>query len=218
MMADYLNKPILTCTVDARGRVSDVKATAPDAASRLQAELPFRLELPEAAVAADSKWERPFAIKLDPPAGTGERSTPFRAWLWKRSRRRGTTFKVSTSLKTVPKEVAELQPLLPWLWEGSVTFDPRAKRYLGAKLAVAREYPNHAGAGSKFSFSSASRKSGSIPSLLEGVGEVELSPKEPSPPPLPAKPGGESEKLRLALLKAARTGFKLEELAGVTQW
>lgn len=153
-MSDYLNKPILTAKVDPRGRVSDVRAVVNDAAARLQAELPFRIELPETAIADVAKWERPFTIRLDPPVGTGEIHEAIQTYSIEKREAARTLVKVSTSLKTPPKEVAELQPLLPWLWEGTITLEPAAKKYLGAKLKVSREYPNHQGVGSKFAFSS----------------------------------------------------------------
>jgi hypothetical protein len=147
--SDYLNKAILTAKVDARGRVSEVKATVADAASRLQAELPFRIELPEAK---SEKWERAFTIRLDPPAGTGEQVEALQSFAIEKTDGPRTTVKVGTSLKSPPKEIAEMQPLLPWLWEGTVTLE--GQRYAGAKLSVSREYPNHQGVGSKFSFAS----------------------------------------------------------------
>jgi len=151
-MAAYLNTPLLTAKIDARGRISDVKAVFPDAALRLQEELPFRILLPDEALTADSKWERPFTIKLDPPAGTGEVHEAVQSFAVEKLDAARTVFKVGTSMKSPPKEVADLQPLLPWLWEGTVTI--AGGRYQGSKLAVSRDYPNHAGAGSKFSFRS----------------------------------------------------------------
>lgn len=150
--AAYLNKPILTAKIDPRGRVSDVTATVGDAAARLQAELPFRVELP-AELKDDTKWERAFTIKLDPPVGTGETHEASQSFAVEKRDGARTTIKLGTSLKSPPKEVAELQPLLPWLWEGTVTLE--GSRYAGAKLSVNREYANHQGAGSKFAFASA---------------------------------------------------------------
>ncbi len=150
MMAEYLSKPILTAIIDTRGRVSDVQATFPDAAQRLQQELPFRVLLPEGAIAADTKWDREFPIKL----GAGETHDATQSFAVEKLDPARTLFKVRTSLKTEPKEHADLQPLIPWLWEGTVSFDPAAKKYLGAKLSVVRETANYAGAGSKFSFRS----------------------------------------------------------------
>jgi hypothetical protein len=100
----------------------------------------------------EPKWERPFTIKLEPPAGTGEQFEAFANYSIEKTDGPRTTVKVSTSLKEPPKEVAQMQPLLPWLWEGTVTLE--GKWYQGAKLSVSREYPNHQGAGSKFKFES----------------------------------------------------------------
>lgn len=150
-VADYLNKTLLTVRVDTRGRVSEVRASGGDAAARLQAELPFRVILPEGS---EPKWEREFAIRLDPPAGTGEKHDAVQSFSREKIEGARTWIRVSTSLKSPPKEVAELQPLLPWLWEGTIEFDVNSGTYLGAKLTIEREYPNHAGVGTRFVFSS----------------------------------------------------------------
>ncbi|CAN5254387.1 hypothetical protein BH11PLA2_BH11PLA2_30550 [soil metagenome] len=146
-VAEYLNKPILTAKVDTRGRVSEVKAKTPDAASRLQAELPFRFECP---AEVSTKWERTFGIKLDPPAGTGENFDALQVF----TPGEKDTFTLVTSLKSPPKDAAELQPLLPFLWEGTVTFDVAAGQYRGSKLVVKKEIADHQGKGTKFVFES----------------------------------------------------------------
>lgn len=150
-VADYLNKTLLTVRVDTRGRVSEVKASGGDAAARLQAELPFRVILPEGS---ETKWEREYAIRLDPPTGTGETHDAVQSFSRDKVEGARTWIRVSTSLKAPPREVAELQPLLPWLWEGTIEFDMKSGFYQGAKLAIEREYPNHAGVGTRFVFSS----------------------------------------------------------------
>ena len=61
-MAAFLNTPIVTVRVDPQGKLVEVK-DAKGGAARLQAELPFRLTLPNAAPAAGQAWDRPFAVK-----------------------------------------------------------------------------------------------------------------------------------------------------------
>lgn len=154
-MGDYLRKPILAAKVDPLGRVLEAKGPAGEqAAARLQTELPFRVVLPEAAVAVNGTWERPFAVRLDPPAGTGESHDAVQTFTLKAAADGRAVIGVATELRKAPTAAADLQPLLPWLWAGEVTVEPQTGVYAGAKLAVKRELPNHAGAGSRFAFES----------------------------------------------------------------
>jgi hypothetical protein len=148
-VAQHLNKTILTATVDARGRVSEVKTDNAASAARLKAELPFRIEWPETAAA---KWSRDFAITLDPPAGTGE---AFDAVQIHEATDMPGQYRITTSLKKPPTDAAELQPLLPFLWEGTITIDPQSRQYQGCKLAVQKTIEGHQGKGTKFKFESA---------------------------------------------------------------
>jgi hypothetical protein len=51
-MAGFLNAPIVVVRVDSRGRLVEVKESKGGSRARLQAELPFRMILPEAANSA----------------------------------------------------------------------------------------------------------------------------------------------------------------------
>ena len=154
-VAEFLNKPILTASVNAFGSVANIKATTGEqAVARLQAELPFRALLPQNAPAANATWDRTFAIKLDPPIGTGESFDAKQTYTFKGIIGDRATIGVATALVAAPKDPSELQPLLPWLWEGEVFIDAKAGRYLGAKLSAKKELANHAGNGTKFVFAS----------------------------------------------------------------
>jgi hypothetical protein len=155
-MAEYLNKPILTAKIDARGRVAEVtpQAGGDAAASRLRAELPFRLELPDAAPAVNAAWERAFAVRLDPPLGTGESYDATQGYTYKGRNGDYAVVGVSTALKNPPTAAADLQPLVSWLWAGDVFFDAKAGRYHAAKLSATKEIVNHQGAGTKFVYQS----------------------------------------------------------------
>lgn len=153
-MAAFLNKPIVTAKVDPLGRLVEVTAVGAGADARLRAELPFRAVLPEAAVAANATWDRAFAIKLDPPAGTGESYDAAQTYTFRGRNGPHAVIGVRTALANPPKAAADLQPLLPWLWEGDVFLDTATGRYAGAKLTIKKEIPNHAGDGSKFVFES----------------------------------------------------------------
>lgn len=154
-MAEYLNKPIVTAKIDARGNVSEAKALGGDAAvTRLQAELPFRVALPEQAVAANATWNRTFTVKLDPPLGTGESHEAKQTYTFRGVNSGYAVIGVATAFKNPPAAAAELQPLLPWVWEGDVFVHAEKGRYAGAKLAAKKTINNHQGEGTKFVFES----------------------------------------------------------------
>jgi hypothetical protein len=152
-MAAFLNKPIVTAKVDARGQLLDAKATA-GSADRLRAELPFRVVLPEQAPAAGGSWQRAFVIQLDPPAGTGEKYDATQTYTLKGEAQGHAVIGITTALKAAPKDPAEVPPLLPLLWEGEVYFHRATGRYAGAKLSVKQEVANHQGDGTKFVYES----------------------------------------------------------------
>jgi hypothetical protein len=151
--AEYLGKPIVTVRLDPQGRLVEAKA-AGGAADRLAAEPPFRLTLPDAAVAAGSAWRRPFPIKLAPPLGTGESFDAVQTYTLKAVADGTAVVAVASALKATPADPGQLPPLVPLLWEGEVYFQPATGRYAGAKLGVKREVPDHQGAGTKFVYES----------------------------------------------------------------
>lgn len=154
-MAEYLNKPIVTAKIDARGGVTEAKSVGGDAATnRLQAELPFRVWLPEQAVSANATWDRAFTVKLDPPLGTGESHEAKQAYTLRGVNGGYAVIGVTTAFKNPPAGAAELQPLLPWLWEGDVFVHAEKGQYAGAKLTAKKTIANHQGEGTKFVFES----------------------------------------------------------------
>jgi hypothetical protein len=159
--AAFLNKPVLTAKVDARGQLIEAKAAA-GSADRLRAELPFRLTLPEQLPVVGGTWDRAFTIRLDPPHGTGETYDATQTYTLKGDSQGHAVVGVATALKSPPKDPAELPGLLPLLWEGDVYFQKATGRYSGARLAVKKEVPNHQGEGTKFVYES---------QLTEGLSE-----------------------------------------------
>lgn len=153
-MAAFLNQPIVTVRTDARGQLVEVKEAKGGAAGRLHAELPFRVVLPEAAVAAGATWDRPFTIKLDPPNGTGENYDFVQKYTSKGEKDGLLVVGVDTALKVSPKTTAEQVPLSPMLWTGDVYFNVAAGRYHAARLRARAELANHQGEGSKFVYES----------------------------------------------------------------
>lgn len=154
VMAEYLNKPIVTVRIDARGKLVEVKEAKGGAAARLSAELPFRVVLPEALPEAGKGWERPFAVKLDPPHGTGESYDFVQKYTSKGAKGGYLIVGVDTALKSPPKAVAEQVPLVPMLWTGDVYFNTAAGKYQASRLKAKSELANHQGEGTKFVYES----------------------------------------------------------------
>jgi hypothetical protein len=153
-MEAYLNKPIVTVRLDSQGNLVEVKDAKGGAAARLQAELPMRLVLPATAPGANPTWDRPFAVKLDPPHGTGE-SYDFTQKYTSKGEKDGLLIVgVETSLKAPPKNVSEQVPLVPMLWTGDVYFNTAAGKYHASRLKAKAELANHAGEGTKFVYES----------------------------------------------------------------
>lgn len=153
-MADYLNKAIVTVRVDGQGRLVEVKESKPGSAARLHAELPFRLTLPDSGPAAGQAWDRTFALKLDPPLGTGESFDFLQKYNCKTIKDGLAVVGVETQLKAPPKTAGEQIPLVPMLWTGEVYFNVAAGRYHAARLTTKAELANHLGEGSKFVYQS----------------------------------------------------------------
>ncbi len=153
-MAAFLNKPIVTVRMDARGQLVEVKEAKVGTAARLHAELPFRLVLPDAAPEANKTWDRPFAVKLDPPNGTGESYDFVQKYTSKGEKDGLLIVGVETALKAPPKAVSEQVPLVPMLWTGDVYFNVAAGKYHASRLKAKAELVNHQGEGTKFVYES----------------------------------------------------------------
>jgi hypothetical protein len=153
-MAEYLNVAVLIVKVDGRGKLLEAKETKPGAASRLHAELPFRVILPEVGPDSGQKWDRSFALKLDPPHGTGESYDFIQQYAFNGEKDSLLAIDVATTMKSPPKALAERVPLVPMLWEGQIYFNTAAGKYHAARLKVKAELPNHLGEGTKFEYES----------------------------------------------------------------
>ncbi len=150
----FLNKPIVTVRIDPQGKLIEMKDVAGKAAARLQAELPFRLVLPDTAPPGGKVWDRQFAVKLDPPHGTGESYDFTQKYTSKGEKDGLLTVGVETALKAPPKLVNEQVPLVPMLWTGDVYFNVAAGKYHAARLKAKAELVNHQGEGTKFVYES----------------------------------------------------------------
>jgi hypothetical protein len=149
LLGGTLNKPVVTVKVDSQGRLIEATAAA-GTADRWQAELPFRLTLPDAAPVVGGTWDRAFPITTPPPLGTGEKYDATQTYTFKGVKDGYAVVGVATALKNPPKDPAELPPLVGLLWEGEVYFQPQTGRYAGCRLTVKREVVNHQGEGTKY--------------------------------------------------------------------
>jgi hypothetical protein len=150
----FLNKPVVTVTLDDRGGVVAAKSGNPNAADRLKVELPFRVLLPEALPAVNGTWDRAFELKLPPPLGTGEKFDATQTYTYRGAKDGFAVIGVGTALKSPPADAALMPGVVPVLWEGDVFVNTKTGRYHGAKLKVAREVANHQGEGTKFGYQS----------------------------------------------------------------
>ncbi|MBN9524076.1 hypothetical protein J0H58_37125 [bacterium] len=153
-MAAFLGQPVVVVVVDAQGRLAEVKETKGGSPSRLHAELPFRVVLPDAAPAPGKTWDRAFTLKLDPPLGAGEAHEFTQTYTAKGVQNGLMVLGVTTALKAPPKTAGEQLPLVPMLWTGDVYFNPAAGVYHAARLSAKAELTNHLGEGTKYVYQS----------------------------------------------------------------
>lgn len=153
-MAAYLNVPVLVVRVDPQGRLVEVKQAKAGGVGRLQAELPFRLTLPDRGPEVGTTWQRTCTVTLDPPHGTGERHELIQTYTAQAIKDGVLVVSVRTAPKTPPPTVNEQVPLVPLLWSGEVDFHTGNGTYGGARLKAKAELVNHLGEGSKFEYES----------------------------------------------------------------
>jgi hypothetical protein len=150
----FLNKPVVSVTLNAFGAVVAAKSDNPHAADRLKAELPFRVTLPETIPAVNGSWERAFELKLPPPLGTGEKFDATQTFTYRGAKDGYAIIGVTTALKEPPTDAALMPGVVPMLWEGDVFVNASTGRYQGAKLKVTQDVANHQGEGTKFVYRS----------------------------------------------------------------
>ena len=151
-MSKYIGPPLTVVRIDARGQLVEVKESKFGPPSRLQADLPFKLVLPSAALAPGHSWERPYTIKLEPPQGAGETFDAVQKLTCKAAVNGFSTITVTTELKNVPEAAAEKLPLLPLLPSGELSFDTTNGRLRAVHYQFQHDLPGHRGEGSKYQF------------------------------------------------------------------
>jgi hypothetical protein len=153
-MSKYVGPPLTVVRIDGRGQIVEVKECKFGPESRLRADLPFKFVVPAEPVNIGSSWERGYAIKLDPPQGTGESYDAVQTCTCRTKTNDQMVVHVATALRTQPESAADRLPLLPLMPEGDVTFDTMAGRLRSVRYQFGQEIGEHRGEGSKYAFKS----------------------------------------------------------------
>lgn len=151
----YLGQVLVVLRIDAAGRVVEVKESKHGPASLYEANPPFALVLPGAAVRPGQGWDRNYTITLEPPQGTGEKYQASQRYVCKEATANNAVFELSTTLKTQPDALADRVPLLQFLPEGEIVFDTQSGLVRSVRLTISKELKGHQGEGSSYAFQSA---------------------------------------------------------------
>jgi hypothetical protein len=149
-----LNVPLATLQVDGLGRVVRVVESKFGPATNFENELPFLGVLPAEGPRPGQTWERPYALTLSPPLGTGEKYDAVQRYACKASADGFATVALATELKAPPKVPADAIPLWQMLPQGEVVFDLKNGRLHAATLTIDKELKDHQGPGSACRFQS----------------------------------------------------------------
>jgi hypothetical protein len=153
-LKQYVDTPLAVLRVDGKGRVVEVKESRFGPASKFEAELPFRITLPDAVPQSGQAWERTYKITVEPPQGTGEQYDAVQKCVCKAINGAAATIGVAAAVKTLPSSVADQAPLLQSQPEGEAVFDLQNGRLQSVSLHVDKELKGHQGEGSSYHFQS----------------------------------------------------------------
>jgi hypothetical protein len=149
-MSKYIGPTLTVVRLDARGQLVEVKESKFGPESRLESDLPFKLVLPADALSVGKTWDRNYAIKLEPPHGTGETFEATQQYTLKGAAAGIATIALTTTVKNPPEAAADQLPLLPLIPEGEIQFDFANGRLKGVKYQIRKELAEHRGEGSKY--------------------------------------------------------------------
>lgn len=153
-LAKYVGTPLAVVRLDSAGKVIEVKESKFGPASKFESEPPFVLTLPSEAPKAGLTWERPYAITLEPPQGTGEKFQAVQQYACKTVENGIATVTLTTTLKTQPDAVADRVPLVQAQPQGEVVFDLQNGWMRSARLQIDKQLTGHQGEGSSYQFKS----------------------------------------------------------------
>jgi hypothetical protein len=151
-LTKFIGSPLAVLRIDGQGKVVEVKESK-GPAKRYESELPFGILLPADALRPGLSWDRAYEIKLEPPAGTGEKYAAVQKYACKGLVGGAAIVNVTTELKA-PPTAAERIPLLEFQPEGEIVYDLQAGRLKSAVLKIDKELKGHQGEGSSYHFQS----------------------------------------------------------------
>ncbi len=151
-MAKYVGVPLTVVRLDPRGQLVEVKESKFGPASRLEADLPFKIALPAIALAVEGTWERKYQIKLEPPQGAGENYAAVQKLTCKAINGSLATIGIATTIAGLPDSPADQIPLAPLQPSGEIVFDTMAGRLKTVRYKWSKELAGHQGEGSKYVF------------------------------------------------------------------
>lgn len=153
-MAKYVESPLAVLRVNPFGQVVEVKETKFGSAAQFEVELPFLLVFANGLSKVGQAWERPYAITLEPPQGTGEKYEAVQRFSLADVKDNLATVKFVSTLKAPPQDLTAQEPLVQKLPEGEVVFDLQMGRVQSATLKVDKELKNHQGEGTSYQYKS----------------------------------------------------------------
>jgi hypothetical protein len=153
-LKNYIGVPLTVVRIDSLGQLIEVKESRFGPASRLEADLPFKITLPAAALAAGQSWERKYQVKLEPPHGSGEAYPAVQAMKCRLISGTSAVIDVTTSIAAPEGNAIEQIPLMPLQPAGEVVFDTGTGRLKSVKYRWAKQTGGHLGDGSKYVYES----------------------------------------------------------------
>ena|SRR5262245_25214992 len=148
-MKEHLGKTLAIVRIDGYGRIHEVKLGS---VAKYEAEPPFALVLPAAALKEGQAWVRKYNVTLDPPQGTGETYQAQQTYACAKIAGGMATVGVTTEFKTLPDNVLDRLPLLQKEANGQAVFDINAGRLQRVQFSIDKTVPNHQGQGSSYHF------------------------------------------------------------------
>lgn len=153
-MAKYVGVPLTVVRMDARGQIVEVKECKFGPASRLMADLPFKIALPATPLVIEAAWERSYQIKIEPAQGQPETYAATQRLTCKGLTGSLATIAVSTIVAGLPEATADQIPLCPLQPSGDVVFDLANGRLKSVRYKWTKELSGQQGEGSKYVFAS----------------------------------------------------------------
>src|SRR5262245_4872297 len=148
-MKDHLGKTLAIVRIDGYGRIHEVKLGS---VAKYEAEPPFALVLPAAALKEGQAWVRNYHVTLEPPQGTGEKFQARQTYSCAKIAGGVATVGVTTEVKTLPDNVQDRLPLLQKEANGQALFDINAGRLQRVQFSIDKTVENHQGQGSSYHF------------------------------------------------------------------